>query len=132
MWSVIHNEGQCVSIYIPVLGVENIHTFNKIAFQQDACRPLVDSIPACTAQKEGRGCLPGGGLPGGGLPYPPVDRIIGGSKGAPGTRGSPGIQILSCSCSFWQKNLKNNNNFVSWRTTPGENPGSATENDRQV
>ena len=38
-------------------------TKNKIAFQRDAYRPLVDRIPACTAG----GCLPGGdACPGGG------------------------------------------------------------------
>ena len=34
---------------------------NKNAFQWDAYRPLVDRIPACTAQR-------GGGVPAGGVP----------------------------------------------------------------
>ena len=32
----------------------------------------------------------------------------------------PGIQFLSLSCSFWQKKLKNNSSFGSWRPLPGE------------
>ena len=59
---------------------------NKYAFQWDAYRPLVDRIPACTAQggicprgggaARGGGCLPKGSLSGGGLPRPrPVNRM---------------------------------------------------------
>ena len=45
---------------------------------------------------QGKGLCPGGSL----------SRGIGGSKGAPGTRTPLGVQILSFSCSFWQKNCK--------------------------
>ena len=50
---------------------------------------------------------------------------IGGSKG--GARDAPpmGVPILSFSCSFRQK-IENDSTFRSWRTPPGENPGSAT------
>ena len=37
-----------------------------------------------------------------------------------------GAQILSFSCSFRQKKLKNNRTFGSWRTLPRENSESAT------
>ena len=48
--------------------------------------------------------------------------VIGGSKG----RGHvPGVQILSFSCSFRQKNLQNNHN-LGVGAPPRENPGSAT------
>ena len=53
--------------------------------------------------------------------------IIGGSKGAPGTRPPLGSKFFHFYAVF-SKNLKNNSNFGSWRTPPGENPGSATRN----
>ena len=46
-------------------------------------------------------------------------------RGEPGKRTTPGVQILSFSCSFWQKNCK----IISiWELAqpPRENPGSAT------
>ena len=39
---------------------------------------------------------------------------------------APGVQILSFSCSFRQKNLNNNSTFGSWHT-PQKNSGSTTE-----
>ena len=50
--------------------------------------------------------------------------IIGGSKGAPGTRAPLGVQILSFSCSFRQKNRLAH---PLWELAPQENPGSATD-----
>ena len=52
------------------LKISSIRPMNKIAFQQDAYRPLVDRIPTCTAQGgclPGRGCLPRG-MPTRGVP----------------------------------------------------------------
>ena len=52
---------------------------------------------------------------------------IGGSRGgAPETRAPLGVQILSFSCSFRQKNLQNNPN-LGVVAPPRENPGSATD-----
>ena len=60
---------------------------NKNAFQWDVFCPLVDHIPACTAQEGGvfqytlgrgmsaQGCLPGGYLPGGVADTLPVNRM---------------------------------------------------------
>ena len=50
---------------------------------------------------------------------------IGGSKGGGARDAPPGVQILSFSCSFWQKIDK----IIAFRELappPGENPGSAT------
>ena len=46
-------------------------------------------------------------------------------RGAPGTRAPPGVQILSFSCSFRQKNWKIIA-LLGVGAPPGENPGSAT------
>ena len=48
--------------------------------------------------------------------------IIGGSKGGRQGRAPPpgGVQILSFSCSFREKKLKNNSTFGSWRTSLGK------------
>ena len=46
-----------------------------------------------------------------------VTKDIGGSKGAPGM--PPGVEILSFSCSFWQKNLQKNPDLGNWRTPSG-------------
>ena len=47
--------------------------------------------------------------------------IIGGSKGAPFTRAPAwGVQILSFSCSFRQKNLQNNTNLEVGAPTLGK------------
>ena len=43
--------------------------------------------------------------------HPPTVTLIGGSNGVPGTRTPLGLQILSFSCSFRQKNLQKNSNL---------------------
>ena len=60
----------------------------------------------------------------------PAWLIIGGSKGEPRMHASPPVQILSFSCSFWQKNLQNNRlAHPLWELAPSrELPGSSTVN----
>ena len=53
-------------------------------------------------------------------------RVIGGSKEGARDASPRGSKFFHFHAVF-SKNLKNNSNFGSWCTPPGENPGSATE-----